>query len=1060
MELWQQIAGFTLENASQTRPDQWNFRYLEITGRHLGPPRSINDVCERIPKLQIETRARYVKPKEQSRVATLFKYTSPRRPKSPPRSIKEKIVTVKVVVAKKDDKTPKRNCICSCQDNASFKSSRKQLAAETSEDDEDDIEISYEELLGVIESYDRGVQKEATSAITRLVRRLSGGKILTESDAVKTLKMLDTDNSAVQGGILILLTKLSEGAINAKSLLEHSIMDDLIYLMLLGATAHVQIEAARCIAQLTKREEHAQLWMETMVISGTEALFGVLTAQEPVPDELRDVALTAVNHLASHAQMAQLLIEFGLDGVVQSLAHKRHAIEVLNSIISHDVISCERFLAKHEAEVLPRILNVLQYNTCPQQQEAVRFLATLTLFKPGIQPVITHHALGHLLWAMTCSYCRFVRDHASRAMKNIINNPDKTAVLEALTDLSTSHDSINTHASITAGITVDTTRLLNKFLNNPKASKLEKAVAEMVSVLSLAFQTDSLSICGNKRTLCISEPVNKAVKGFTKGKIAKPNNPDARYLSSLRVLTNTVVAMVNLIRLTDRDENGNEKTCTQASGANPSLAALLIQYGGIRLFTQLQFLSSKLQHINPPSFHAIDPTTLPPKDLVSTMKNARTELIFASTKPKQETRKQYPSFGFHSTELNFVRETINFLLYLVKATASSFDPSVEDLNVFESKPVRTSHSKGKHLSFKASASMVRNAVRFTRIAQAHQEDSGKEKKKSGKGRKSRSRPLSSRASVGSRDTAMPVRSAPSPSPITTTVAPPALTGSLGSTSQDETAHYIKQSLLDAKVISHLAPWVTCGIYDIQTSVIKVIRYLMHVQKKSKQASGHQAQPREAWGQDPPAQTRANIQSQRPTSSVPGNSKTKSVHLGHVSARHVVQYCGAYLLDLLGPPAAPGLGRASLMVIREAVINGEDDSRLKLVKLGCFNRIIDYIRGNEQEAEYQALGLVVVRSLVSSDQSLKQLFFAHGGMSLVMALNDYKEGLVKEEAGYTLTSFAKAVTSPSYMRSKRAAGRSKKRSRTHTDEDVWDHVVEKWKGQDKVVKVLKKFNVRY
>lgn len=34
----------------------------------------------------------------------------------------------------------------------------------------------------------------------------------------------------------------------------------------------------------------------------------------------------------------------------------------------------------------------------------------------------------------------------------------------------------------------------------------------------------------------------------------------------------------------------------------------------------------------------------------------------------------------------------------------------------------------------------------------------------------------------------------------------------------ETTHYVKQSLLDAKVIYCLAPWIMCGIYEIQVSV--------------------------------------------------------------------------------------------------------------------------------------------------------------------------------------------------------------------------------------------------
>ena len=42
-----------------------------------------------------------------------------------------------------------------------------------------------------------------------------------------------------------------------------------------------------------------------------------------------------------------------------------------------------------------------------QQQESARFLATLAFFKPGLVPIVSHHVVEHLLWAVTCSLCRW-----------------------------------------------------------------------------------------------------------------------------------------------------------------------------------------------------------------------------------------------------------------------------------------------------------------------------------------------------------------------------------------------------------------------------------------------------------------------------------------------------------------------------------------------------------------------------------------------------------------------------------------------------------------------------
>ena len=78
--------------------------------------------------------------------------------------------------------------------------------------------------------------------------------------------------------------------------------------------------------------------------------------------------------------------------------------------------------------------------------------------------------------------------------------------------------------------------------------------------------------------------------------------------------------------------------------------------------------------------------------------------------------------------------------------------------------------------------------------------------------------------------------------------------------------------------------------------------------------------------------------------------------------------------------------------------------MKIIKLGCFAHVIEYIRGNEDDEDLQALGMVVMRILIGHDKSLKQLFLAHGGMNLLMALYQYKQGIAKEEAALTMISF--------------------------------------------------------
>lgn len=64
---------------------------------------------------------------------------------------------------------------------------------------------------------------------------------------------------------------------------------------------------------MVEKTEHADLWLEVMTISGTEALFGLLTASS----SMQHTVLLAIKNLAAHPQMARLLVDNGLDGVTQ-----------------------------------------------------------------------------------------------------------------------------------------------------------------------------------------------------------------------------------------------------------------------------------------------------------------------------------------------------------------------------------------------------------------------------------------------------------------------------------------------------------------------------------------------------------------------------------------------------------------------------------------------------------------------------------------------------------------------------------------------------------------------
>ena len=113
----------------------------------------------------------------------------------------------------------------------------------------------------------------------------------------------------------------------------------------------------------------------------------------------------------------------------------------------------------------------------------------------------------------------------------------------------------------------------------------------------------------------------------------------------------------------------------------------------------------------------------------------------------------------------------------------------------------------------------------------------------------------------------------------------------------------------------------------QANVLKVIRYLQHSKYASSGAGPlSQPAPKEAWtSRVPPslASRSSTLSQQSSHAATPvRNGMNKSKYLGFTCVRHVIQHCGGYLLDSLAPPVPPTLGKTTLMVLREAVVNGE------------------------------------------------------------------------------------------------------------------------------------------
>ena len=117
-------------------------------------------------------------------------------------------------------------------------------------------------------------------------------------------------------------------------------------------------------------------------------------------------------------------------------------------------------------------------------------------------------------------------------------------------------------------------------------------------------------------------------------------------------------------------------------------------------------------------------------------------------------------------------------------------------------------------------------------------------------------------------------------------------------------------------------WPVLSLF--QESVLKLIRCLLH------QSGCHSFNP-SAWAKPQsrtchiPGRTNASlstVSSRRFTERTKLSVAKKPTRLTRECVHSVVQHCGPYLLDLLSPAAAPGLGKSCLMIIKSVIAIGE------------------------------------------------------------------------------------------------------------------------------------------
>ena len=188
------------------------------------------------------------------------------------------------------------------------------------------------------------------------------------------------------------------------------------------------------------------------------------------------------------------------------------------------------------------------------------------------------------------SLYRLVREQASRALKNICTNVDKPTVYTALSQITESKGKLSekistqqceslsdlSDTSVTSlfgaspssvDVTWKTTTMPSRDVRTESMSKVERTMAEITSVLALSCKSDSLIVHG----------ISKVLPRQSSLSTARSEAPfSENYLGSLRVLTNVVSALRNVVSI----EDGGRESRNELSMDAPRLVGLLNMDGG------------------------------------------------------------------------------------------------------------------------------------------------------------------------------------------------------------------------------------------------------------------------------------------------------------------------------------------------------------------------------------------------------------------------------------------------------------------------------------------------
>ncbi|XP_070567885.1 uncharacterized protein [Ptychodera flava] len=932
---------------------------------------------------------------------------------------------------------PKRlmNIKCSCGDLSNLTRQAKLELEDISESDSDSEESDFgiAELLRTLTAYcHKGIK--VGSVLRNLAESYSQDEEITDAQLKQVMELFGSGSMSVKEATMILMKQLACNPSNAEKMLNRNLIYHLVTLLERPDMRTLTVHALLTVEKLLIPQHQSDIWLEFMVVRGLSTLLNVLSHNNA--ESVRLASLSVFRALAANSKIAVLIIDQCMEHIMDFALHSDRAREIICGLLANLAAHNDHFIANVlDWDALPIVIAILTQGTCGAQMQAMRFLTKLSDCEYGQSVLLEEHMVPFIMYAMAESNCREVREAACRTVRNILSIKKVPQLRDFMLQIQKTEEKKDRGNGDLDRTTLDTETLLRLGIGKKEISeKVEKGLSALVETLVRVLKREAKIDADRKTGKVLSV-------GF------RPCQ-DRYHTVALVVDCLTCLVTLPLNRQKSRTHvNGGGDTDTgskfMSQRVNPVTLNILIRKGALCVIDLLFAYTRRLTGSNEPV-----PRTENNIDVL------HLQALLNAWEKQDKSAVQNSAFIFEPAELKFIQRILDFVEIVVKSCSQLVHAELEDkilerIRDSETKTPDDVDEESSVIPGEDDDDSDTRKVRWCdpvqtaglRQAPAHTASTGVPRQsgssygqiKSGKTAQ-RKRPSSGRRKLyRSHDTEGGEPAKQNNEEQSRVSAAERLDKEMM-----EFRKHLKLALVKEGIVESVGPWLYSEVVGIRNSVLEIMRHTIQPLQGSdygmKTINPFNKRPVSAKSiaERDQALQRALSQMTDQTAGVikdalgpnkrtrpmsaPMKTKGKTAEHFQPSAwKPVIEFdhplswqCCLAVLDICGKGLLDGLSsqfcdlkKESLMLLHDAALFGETTVHMKLSALGCIPKLIEFLRLNDGDELLVVLGVVTLRSLVTSDNRLKQLFVKHGGADLLMAMSGWSKGVIKEEVALTL-----------------------------------------------------------